>query len=182
MADSARRVLAIAVVSALPLWRIAAAAESNQALDQERVRALFVLNVSRFVEWPVDVIASGGDLRICTTGDIRFRGALESAVTTRRANGNSAGVSVSNSRGDWSGCHVLFISHWSSRDVPKILASVRDGAVLTISDTPGFVAKGGVVGFRVDGSTVKFRVNRDAARRAGLKFSSHVLRLADSKE
>jgi hypothetical protein len=41
-----------------------------------------------------------------------------------------------------------------------------------------FASRGGIVGFRVQGKTVRFDINIEQAEKAGLKMSSQLLKLA----
>ena len=50
--------------------------------------------------------------------------------------------------------------------------------VLTVADIPDFVKQGGMIQFVLDGNTVKFEINVAASRRAGLKLSSELLKVA----
>jgi hypothetical protein len=50
--------------------------------------------------------------------------------------------------------------------------------VLTVSDAPRFAARGGMIEFVREGEHVRFTVNVDAAKRAGLSISSRLLRVA----
>ena len=49
---------------------------------------------------------------------------------------------------------------------------------MTVGESEGFAALGGIINLTVEGSTVHFEVNQRAAQRAGLKISSKLLSLA----
>ncbi len=51
-------------------------------------------------------------------------------------------------------------------------------AVFTVSDQGGFAAAGGIANFILVDQKIRFEINPSAARRAGLKISSSLLRLA----
>lgn len=180
MRDSLRISLSLLIalmVAECPGW----AADPFPAVNAARVRATFVLNLSRFVEWPVDVLGSTGQIRVCAVGDAPLAGALGAMAPGRKLSGLPVEVVSADSAQEWLGCHVLFVSHWDSKRIPKVLAAAKGAAILTISDAPGFVEQGGLVGVSVDGAQVRFSINREGARRNGLRFSSQVLRLADAR-
>lgn len=157
------------------------AADPFPAHNAARIRATFVLNLSRFVEWPVEVVASAGQIRLCAVGDAPLAGALVAMVPGRKVNGLPVEVIEAESPQGWLGCHVLFVSHWDSKRIAKVLAAVKGTSILTISDAPGFVELGGLVEVSVDGTQVRFSINRERALRHGLRFSSQLLRLAGSR-
>ncbi len=51
------------------------------------------------------------------------------------------------------------------------------GPVLTVSDIDGFAEQGGIIGLSLNGERVEFTVNLRAARQAGIKLNSQLLRL-----
>lgn len=75
-------------------------------------------------------------------------------------------------------CDLLFISSSEKSFVGRILAPLRTKRILTISDMPGFVDRGGMIGLLTDGDKVRFEINLKSAIDANLKFSSTLLRLA----
>lgn len=157
------------------------AADPFPSYHAARVRAAFVLNLSRFVEWPPEAAGGSAPLRFCAVGDEQLAGALVAMAPGRKVNGLPVEVVAAESTQEWLGCHVLFVSHWDAKRIQKVLAAAKGTAILTISDAPGFVEKGGLVGVNVDGTQVRFSINRELARRNGLRFSSQVLRLAGTR-
>jgi hypothetical protein len=59
----------------------------------------------------------------------------------------------------------------------SILAGLKDASVLTVGETEGFAARGGIINFYIEGNRVRFEINPDAAHRSGLKISSQLLQL-----
>ena len=60
----------------------------------------------------------------------------------------------------------------------QILAAVEKSGVLTVSDLPDFTISGGMIQFVLRDNKVRFEVNLAAAERAGLTFSSQLLKVA----
>ena len=56
-------------------------------------------------------------------------------------------------------------------------AAASDG-LLSIGESEGFAAAGGVVGFVREGTQLRFDINRDAAARAQLRLSAELLKVA----
>jgi hypothetical protein len=76
-------------------------------------------------------------------------------------------------------CQVLFICRSEEKNLPRILERLRGKPVLTISELPGFNNAGGMIEFKKKTDTVRFGINAAAARDAGLKISSKLLKLSD---
>lgn len=60
-----------------------------------------------------------------------------------------------------------------------MLRALGQTPVLTVSDAPGFVQAGGMIGLKLRGGRIGFDINHGAARATGLVLSSQLLKLAD---
>jgi hypothetical protein len=79
---------------------------------------------------------------------------------------------------DLKSCQVIFIAKSEQPNIGAIIDSLGEANVLTVGETEGFARDGGVIGFTLVGDKVRFEINTSAARRAGLKIDSRLLRLA----
>jgi hypothetical protein len=73
---------------------------------------------------------------------------------------------------------MVFIPVTEKDEAGKILRSLTGSSTLTVGETEGFAATGGVINLTVEKSEVHFEVNRLAADRAHLKISAKLLSLA----
>ena len=73
---------------------------------------------------------------------------------------------------------MLFIASAESPHSDEVLQLLKGTSVLTIAETPGFSKQGGIINFVLEDSKVRFEVNIDAAKHAGLNISSRLLSLA----
>jgi hypothetical protein len=139
---------------------------------EHRVKAAYLFNFVRFVEWPA---ASGeGPLTICVVRPSPFGEVLTDTVRNERVNGRAIATRLVDTADD--GCHVVFIPA-SAAALPSLRA-VDESPVLTVGESPGFIRQGGMVNFVREGTNVRFEIDEPAARRAGLRISSRLLRLA----
>ena len=75
-------------------------------------------------------------------------------------------------------CHVLFISSSETENLSRIMDRLKGSSVLTVGEMDGFTRRGGIIGFVVYNNKIGFEVNLGAAKRANLKISSKLLKLA----
>jgi hypothetical protein len=73
---------------------------------------------------------------------------------------------------------LLFVSISERERIPLILERLDGASVMTVSDAEDFAASGGVAEFVLDEPYIRFRLNRTAARAAGLRLKSQLLKLA----
>jgi hypothetical protein len=76
------------------------------------------------------------------------------------------------------GCQLLFVGARESKRIPAVLASARDSSVVTVGESDGFAQEGGVIGFILEENKIRFEINVQAARHAGIKISSRLMLLA----
>jgi len=74
--------------------------------------------------------------------------------------------------------HILFVSRSQGKRNGSIFKSIQGGNVLTVGETPDFLASGGVIDFLIAEDRLQFEVNIGAASDAGLRISSNLLALA----
>jgi hypothetical protein len=76
------------------------------------------------------------------------------------------------------GAQMAFIGSSERTHLAEVLAALKGGSVLTVGDMDRFADGGGMVGFRLKDSTVRFEVNLRELKQARLQMSSQIIRLA----
>jgi hypothetical protein len=148
------------------------------APSEYEVKAAFLYNFVKFVEWPSTPGEQKGPLLLCVLGKDPFEGALEETAAGKRLNGRHLVIRQITEPAAARSCHVLFIAASESGRIAEILETVAASSVLTVSDIDRFCERGGMITFLMDGQRVRFRISSEAARHAGLKISSMLLQLA----
>jgi hypothetical protein len=150
-----------------------------QTAEEYEVKAAFLFNFGRFVEWPsLNGAASSAPFRICVLGEDPFREHLDRSVKGRQIKGRDVAVERI-ARADGAGpCQVVFISVSERRALHAILDGMKGFSTLTVSDIESFAEAGGMIHLTLEHGQVRFEINTAAAERAGLKVSSRLLNLA----
>lgn len=149
-----------------------------QTSDEYQVKAAFLYNFLKFVDWPAQSFADGSSpFIIGVVGNDRFNNAIEQAIIGKTANGRGIVAKHFASLKAMTYCHVLFISSSQRGNIGQILATAGPG-VLTVSETERFTQNGGIINFTIVESKVRFEINQTAAGRAGLRISAKLLSLA----
>ena len=143
------------------------------------VKFAMLYNFAKFVEWPADSYSNpGAPLSICIVGHDPFSLDIEGELQTRKAWGHPVQVLTLRPAETLSACHMVFIPMTEKDQAGKVVRSLKGSNTLTVGETEGFAAMGGVINLTVEKSEVHFEVNRLAADRAHLKISSRLLSLA----
>ena len=164
--------------SILSVCAIAYAAELP-APSEYQIKAAFLYNFAKFVEWPSQALPeSSASITLCVLGEDPFGSDLDRTIESKTINSR---VLVSRRLNTLHGvdvCQILFISASERRRMGQILEALKDQSLLTIGETEPFARLGGVINFTMEQDRVRFEINVDAAERKGLKISSKLLRLA----
>ena len=175
-----RCLLCPALISLLTLHCEVVAAESGaaQTPSEYQVKAAFLLNFTKFVEWPPPALSDpSAPLTICILGDDPFGPVLDQMVEGESVNGHKLAVKRIHAMAS-TGCEVLYVSA-SGADASQALSELGPG-VLTVGDGSAFVSQGGIIGFVLDHHRVRFDINQRAAAKGSLRLSSKLLSVARS--
>ncbi len=152
------------------------AAEAAVGVSEYKVKAAFLLNFGKYVEWPESAL--GSDLGICVFGRDPFGRALDDTLDGRTVASRPVKARRVTDVEELGGCHILFVSRAGESRLEDIVAAVGDTPVLIVGEQDRFARDGGMINFIEVDKKVRFEINEAAARRAGLKISSKLLRLA----
>lgn len=170
------RGLCLAVV-AVALWLSPEAGVAQPRPGEYEVKAAFIYNFARFAEWPTPRQA-GAELVVCVLGEDPFGEAI-GTIEGREVRGRRIAIRHAASPSEVGPCDILYISPSESAGLSDLLPYYRSRAVLTVSDIARFAESGGIVQLTMSGTKVRFRVNVEAAERAGIRLSAKLLRLAE---
>ena len=144
-----------------------------------QVKAAFLFNFAKFVEWPNQAFPRADtSFTICLAGD-PFQGAVEQTIEGERLEGRALVVRRVAPGDSVRECHLLYVSQSEARRAPEIISAARNLPILTVGEPDDFINAGGMIRFTESGHRIKFQINPDAAERASLRVSSKLLRLAD---
>lgn len=148
-------------------------------VEEYQLKAAVVYNFTKFVEWPPQSFTSSTDpIAVCILGQNPFGRWLGETLAGRTVGGRPFVIRYASEPQEVGRCQILFVSSSERKRFRVILAEVKADGVLTVGDTPGFAALGGVVNLRLDGDTVRMEVNVESAKQKKLQISAKLLSLA----
>jgi hypothetical protein len=142
-----------------------------------QVKAVFLFNFAQFVEWPPEAFPGATEpFVIGILGDDPFGSYLDEAVRGEKVNNRSLSIVRFSRAEDIKTCHILYISQSEAGRLDQILSALRGRSILTVSDVAQFNHLGGMIRFVTENNKVRLRIDNEAAKSAGLKISSKLLR------
>jgi hypothetical protein len=162
-----------------PLALCASVMPASAATEYE-VKAAFLYNFAKFVEWPPATFQTESDpIVLGIIGEDPFGNTIDTMFQNVTIQKHPLVVKRLQAPPE-STCQILFISESEQERAKHILASLDEKPILTVSDIPDFIGIGGMIGFDIENSKVRFSINKNAADAAKLQFSSQVLKLASA--
>ena len=172
------RSFACALALAVCLASAPIGAEQRTATAEDDIKAAFLFNFTKFVEWPATDRTR--PFRICTVAEPAFGTAVDRTIAGETAGGRPIEHVTPPTPDAARACHMLFVGRLESDRLERWLGAVRGAPLLVVGESRAAWDRGAHINFVVDENRVKFDVNPDAASRAGLTVSSKLLRVARS--
>lgn len=152
---------------------------SQSSTSELQLKAAFIYNFTRFIDWPP---------RAYTSPDAPFIiGVMGDGGLAKRINEVVKGESVGNHDisarnfdkvGDVGHCNILYIGGDEFIEVRRMLPDLNRRGILTVSDVSGFEKWGGIVRFFKEDSKLRLQINIDQAKAADLTISSKLMSLS----
>lgn len=156
--------------------------KAEEAPSEHEVKAAFLYNFTKFVEWPAQAFEStNAPIRFAVFGDEAFAGKLRSLLSDKKAHGRSFEVKSIATPMDAKGFHIAFVASAESRRAAQLIEATKKSPVLTVGESDQFLDAGGMINLFFEDTQLAFEVNPESARKANLEISSKLLRLAKKR-
>lgn len=174
-----RRLLGLVGAVLMGVWAGQAGA-GEVALPEPQIKALFLFNFTKYVEWPEP--AFGGPtapLIIGIVGAPAVAEPLEKLAAGKSLNGHPIVIRRLEPADQTAPCHILFLGDLPSQQLPEWLQVRRGQPVLVVGEDAKFTELGGIVNFGQRDHKIRLEINTNTAAASGLKLSSKLLAVAD---
>jgi hypothetical protein len=175
MRNSGAARVSVSLLLCLLILRPAAVCGGPLTGTEYDVKTGFIYNFANFVSWPpVAFKDKDDDLVLCLASDTPAADALFK-LNDQTIRGRKIRVIPYTQESCLDDGHILYIATQDRSLVQKLLGIARERNILTIGEIEGFTQMGGVINFFEEQNRLRFKVNIDAAKRAGLTMSSQLL-------
>ncbi len=155
-----------------------AAVESDSVVSSEYLlKAAFLYKFINFVDWPEELFKQSEYFNLCILGKNPFGDAIF-VFDERQVRNRTLKIKLIRSVSEVKDCRILYISPSRKKQIDRIIKKVSTAPVLTVADLKGFAKKGVIINLIRVSNRIRFEINLAYARRAGLRISSKLLRLA----
>lgn len=152
---------------------------AQDAVSEEQLKAAFLYNFARFVEWPTNAFPNESTpIQLGVLGNDDFANRLSTLLKDKKAHGRSFIVKKLNGAGEVPGSQIVFVDKTESRKASQIADSVKKQPVLLVGESDDFLDNGGIINVLTDKKQLRFDIHVTNAEINNLTVSSHLLRLA----
>jgi hypothetical protein len=157
---------------------VPARAQESRSVEYQ-VKAAFLLNFAKFVDWPADAFENEtAPINFCVFRQDPFGRALADITQGKSINNRGLQIRHIQDVANLKSCQIVFLSDAAYKQLPEVLDSLKGSSALVVGESEGFAERGGGIQFYLEDGKVRFSVNVDATKRARLTVSSKLLALA----
>jgi len=165
-------------ITLFALWAVmvGSATADDKDIHEDELKAAFIYNFAKFVEWPPDKINK--HINLCILGESPLGFSALKAIDGRTAQDKQLVTKLLNKSEELNGCHIVFIAISERNKLAQLLKIAHQQHALTVSDMDEFAKAGGAIGLVKTDKKIRFEINLLAAKEAGVVISSRLLALA----
>lgn len=148
------------------------------SLDEDRLRAAFVLRLAQYTQWPASA-ADGQTLSLCAAGLPASGLEAVKGLASRAVGGAQIRVrSLTEPKDASHGCQVLVLGHPDAATLRQWVSAVPDSPVLVVATSPEALRAGVCIALISEPQGMAFSVNHGESKKRGLSLAAPVLKLA----
>lgn len=166
-------------------WNTGALAGNKMERAEYEIKAVYIYNFILFTEWSEtreSTSSEEGNITIGILGRDPF-GNYFSEVAGKTIKSKGKKLSINRygpytPKTDLKSCDLLFISASERTNIKKILKSLDNSSVLTVSDMEGFLESGGMVQLLTQKGKIRWAINNTSIKTTGLRLSAQIFQSA----
>ena len=147
---------------------------SNVFGQNERFKALFLYNFTKYVEWPSS--QNKGNFTIGVLGNSDIIQNLNIIAKRKKVGSQKIIISEFKNINDLKSCHILYVTSGKSKDLKKILSKYGENTLI-ITESKGLAKKGAGINYFDNDGNLSFEINKKNITNKGLKLDESLISL-----
>ena len=173
-----RRIGWVSGLAALLMATLLVGLATSAPRDEYELKAAFVLNFASLVHWPDSALEEATTPDVAVMADTDPYALIERALDGRSAGGHLVRSRRAVSLDELGGAHIVFVTRDSGVGAEDVVSATLGKNVLLIGESRDFARRGGAINFYTEYRKIRFEVNPEAVKKAGLQISSRLLSVA----
>ena len=152
----------------------------SMASREHRIKAAYLYQFGRYVEWPAKAFASAeAPFVIGVLQNDPLIPALDQIARIKRVQDRPMEIRRFPSAADIRACNLLHLpASLAPETQAEVIRKMLGNGTLLVGDGPSFLERGGAMQFAVEENRIRVVISRKAAERAGLTISAKLLQVA----
>jgi hypothetical protein len=155
-----------------------ASAQDGTAQDVNTVKALFLYNFTKHIEWPVQKL-SEPRFNIIVFGKSPVTSRLSDLLKGRKILDKNVEIKETSNIDEVNNVYILFITKGNTDKLPLLIEKFSGKSVLIITEEKKMPAKGVHINIFEKDNHLRFELNDIVIKRDGLKVSNQLYELAN---
>ncbi len=153
---------------------------SDIEAGEYQVKAAYLYNFMKFVEWPGHVFENEqSPIVLGILGDDPFGVDIDEMLAGKSVKGRPVIIKRLQIEDNLQDCHLLFISESEKACLEDIFQfKLKQAPVLSVGDMAGFSQAGGIINLIYQNNHIVFTINIKALKSSSISMSSRLLKLA----
>lgn len=147
----------------------------NVSAQSEKIKALHIYNIAKYVEWPAK--QREGNFVIGVLGSSSIIDELNLISKKAKVGNRPIVVNAIASVDAIDNCHILYIATGKSSVLPAVIQKLSGKNTLIVTDKDGLARQGAGINFIIEGSKIKYEINKQNIEKNGLSVSGNLLSL-----
>lgn len=164
------------IISFLIILLITSSTLFSQTSQEKNIKAVFIYNFTRYISW--SNFDSTDFFKIGIYGKSEIIEPLQEIAAKKHVHGKQIQIRQCSDTTAVMDCDIIILSNSMMDEAETILKNISVNNVLIIGESEGFVEYGAAIDFVFRDGNLKFEINQQALKNAGLVVSSQLLKLA----
>lgn len=155
------------------------AAATDAVVYEYNVKAGYLFNFARFVEWPATAFATPTSPFVIGVLDAGEAAPLIKSLLANKQVENRPVIVKAVTPGDLGkDLHILFVTRAARTSLKELALLLAGASTLVVGETDRFAELGGALEFSREGDSIRLNLNLESAMDAGLKISAKLSNVA----
>ena len=138
--------------------------------QEEKFKALFIYNFTKYIEWPLDM--GGDNFNIVVLGNIELANQLMDISSKMKVGSKKMNVIISNSIDEIPNCQIVIFGSSKTEQLAAFAQKVKGNKVLIVCDKDKSCQKGACINFIKKNGNLNYEISKSNMDGANLKYNS----------
>lgn len=152
---------------------------NNATAQNEKFKALFMYNFTKYLEWPEG--DRQGEFVITVLGESKIIDELKIIAQKKKVGFQTIVVKKVSSPDQISKSHMVYVTEKKSNQINAVKARLATSSTVIIADDDGAISKGAGINYIVQGGRPLFEISKTNVEQHNVKVGSDLLSLGIQK-